>query len=752
MTSEARARNGVPIWALALMAVLVIIAILLFLQAQQASTRADEAARSQASAEVAQSTAVANAQQAGEAQATQKQVAADSAVTATVAQGQAEDQANTAATIQAQSNATNAAAEQIVIEATSQAATSQAEQQQVMATATAWIVDVVAMVTEQAQEQATEQAATAAVMATQVGQMQATGTAQATLIEAQSDQIAFLATEETNARMTAVAQETSLATAEAALQIERGRALITLGTTYRDSNYPYALLLAVEAYRGGYWQGLYETLDVHPEIAGYLADSTNTHGAVAFSPDGRLLAVGDNFGEITLWNTELQQPSGVTLYDAPDEVRALAFSPDGKWLVSGGSFGALTVWDVESGQPRRFKVSDSSDQIASIAISPDGKLLAAAGSISHITVWDMETGEQVGTLQDESALPPTGLAFSPDGTVLAATNNGIVFLWNVEEGAVARRFSGDFSDFNRVAFSPDGKSLVTTRINSGDALLWNLRNEQLLKWLIADDTPIRNVVFSPDGTRLITASTFDVRMWDISAEISEYPLFQLSLTNESGADVSIAPDASTVAVTDGNRVVLWRPESALFPNPDLPPDSHAEAACRIAGRNMTLDEWQQAIGEAPYRKTCDDLPIHSSVIQALVDEAVAQAQAGANGAAEELYAQAVRLLMDSRDAGLANNVCWFGSLYGFAETVLPACERALEIMPGATYIADSRGLARALTGDTEGAVADFQTYLDWTRVYGYYDLLGAKREAWIASLQAGENPFDEATLQALLEE
>jgi Tol biopolymer transport system component len=671
------------------MAVLVFIGVLLFMQAQQANARADEAHGLRASAEAAQ--------------ATQQEIAADSAATAVAAQGLAEDQANTAATIQAAAAAAN------------QLATGEA-----------------------------------AVVATQVARMEATGAAQATLIEAQYDQIAFLATEETNARMTAVAQAAALATAEAALQVERGRALATLGATFHDGNYPYALLLAVEAYRSGYWQGLYETLNVHPEIAGYLVDPAEAVGALAYSPDGAWLALGDRVGEITLWDVALRQPAEIVWYDAPDEVRALAFSPDGKWLASGGGFGALTVWEVETGQPRRFKLSDSADQLTAIAFSPDGKLLAAAGSISQITLWDVESGQQMATLQENSALPPTGLAFSLDGTVLAATNNGIVFLWNVKEGAAARRFTGNLSDLSRVAFSPDGKSLMATSATSGDIIIWNVRSGEPLHGFTAGEFGNVDAAFSLDGSRVVTTNVIEAMLWDVSAENIQSDLFRLPLANEVDADLSYAPDSLTIAITDGDRAVLWRPEAPVFPNPDLPPSSHAEAACRIAGRNMTLDEWQQAMGETPYRKTCDDLPLHSSVIQAIVGEAFAQS--GAGNAAEELYARAVRLLMDSRDAGLANSVCWYGSLYGFAEIVLPVCERALEIMPGATYIVDSRGLARALTGDTEGAIADFQMYLDWTRIYGYYDLLGFKREEWINRLQAGENPFDEATLQALREE
>jgi hypothetical protein len=62
---------------------------------------------------------------------------------------------------------------------------------------------------------------------------------------------------------------------------------------------------------------------------------------------------------------------------------------------------------------------------------------------------------------------------------------------------------------------------------------------------------------------------------------------------------------------------------------------------------------------------------------------------------------------------------------------------------------DSRGVAKAMTGDTEGAIADFQAFVDWTQVYGGYDTDGTLREKWITQLTSGQNPFDEETLTAL---
>jgi len=79
---------------------------------------------------------------------------------------------------------------------------------------------------------------------------------------------------------------------------------------------------------------------------------------------------------------------------------------------------------------------------------------------------------------------------------------------------------------------------------------------------------------------------------------------------------------------------------------------------------------------------------------------------------------------------------------------MDACEKAVAKEPEHGGILDSRGLARALTGDTAGAISDFQAYVDWTK----NDEWKAKRQQWIDELRAGKNPFTEEVLEGLLEE
>jgi hypothetical protein len=84
--------------------------------------------------------------------------------------------------------------------------------------------------------------------------------------------------------------------------------------------------------------------------------------------------------------------------------------------------------------------------------------------------------------------------------------------------------------------------------------------------------------------------------------------------------------------------------------------------------------------------------------------------------------------------------------------VLAACEQAVSLADETEKggFQDSRGVARALNGDLAGAITDFEAYLAWLKANKRYQPGGNGREAWLEQLKAGQNPFDAATLQALL--
>jgi hypothetical protein len=106
---------------------------------------------------------------------------------------------------------------------------------------------------------------------------------------------------------------------------------------------------------------------------------------------------------------------------------------------------------------------------------------------------------------------------------------------------------------------------------------------------------------------------------------------------------------------------------------------------------------------------------------------------------------------DAEQASRWNRACWFGSLRGLAPVVLPACELAVELAAESQLgaIRDSRGLARALTGDAQGAIADFDVFV--AHFAGDEDHAHAveQRQEWIAALEQGLQPIDLETLESL---
>ncbi len=92
-----------------------------------------------------------------------------------------------------------------------------------------------------------------------------------------------------------------------------------------------------------------------------------------------------------------------------------------------------------------------------------------------------------------------------------------------------------------------------------------------------------------------------------------------------------------------------------------------------------------------------------------------------------------------------NKLCWQGSVNKQAEKVMFACENAVQLAPDNGWIYNSRGLARALTGDVDGAIEDFETFV---QLAGNEEEK-AQRNGWIESLKKGENPFPEEMLEGM---
>jgi WD40 repeat protein/DNA-binding SARP family transcriptional activator len=244
----------------------------------------------------------------------------------------------------------------------------------------------------------------------------------------------------------------------------------------------------------------------------------------SFSPDGRLVAIGDT-GEV----------AGITIVDAEtgDLVRTLgrggidhclpSFSPDGTSIVAAcyDRNDSLFVYDVATG--RRTLTIPATNGGA--VYSPDGSRIVTACCDGSPRIWDPRTGRQLFALQGHTG-EVFGVAWSADGTRLATSGtDGTARVWDATSGRQVMVLSGHAGGLGMVDLSPDGTRLLTGG-GDGTARVWDITPAGGSEWIGgAEPFPIWNVEYGVDGSTILTAGE-GARLWDSATgeRVRSYPL------------------------------------------------------------------------------------------------------------------------------------------------------------------------------------------------------------------------------------
>jgi WD40 repeat protein len=219
---------------------------------------------------------------------------------------------------------------------------------------------------------------------------------------------------------------------------------------------------------------------------------------LAFSPAGRCLACGmrsnfpsGNGGNVVLFD----YATGERAADFPGAGGQVAFSPDGKWLAMGPSNGVATVMDVATRQTIA-SVRPGSDLWA-MAFTPDGhQLVTSCFGETEVKVWDLSSQRLFRSLPGHTSRI-WDITFSPDGQTMAtASSDQTVRLWDVATWSTREILRGHGREIWTVAFTPDGKHLVTGATFE-PVMLWPVRVNRPKKTI---ENVFSRPIFSPDGS------------------------------------------------------------------------------------------------------------------------------------------------------------------------------------------------------------------------------------------------------------
>jgi WD40 repeat protein len=265
--------------------------------------------------------------------------------------------------------------------------------------------------------------------------------------------------------------------------------------------------------------------------------------ALAFSPDGRLLAAGSQQplvrrpafvggSQVLVWDFASGQLAH-TFAGHGDAVYALAFSSNGQLLASGGLDTRIRLTDVNQAAPTQV-LAGGHTSVVDLAFSRDGQTLyslAAAfegcyeacgsqpGAIpardepQPLRLWRAVAGQMRSAPPSKQDQPLYNLDLSPDGRLLAGRNGLGLLLVDAGTGQTLRQVRLD-GPMGAVLFSPDGRYLVTT--NDHHVLFLDPATGQPVATIDAHSAAIISLAISPDGIRLATSSGDGVlRIWQI---------------------------------------------------------------------------------------------------------------------------------------------------------------------------------------------------------------------------------------------
>jgi WD40 repeat protein len=212
--------------------------------------------------------------------------------------------------------------------------------------------------------------------------------------------------------------------------------------------------------------------DLPSKAASKHLDHADEVVAVAYSPDGTLLATGSKDRKARLWDVTTGKERAA-LGDHEERVSCVCFSPEGATLVTGSWDGKVRVWDVAS-RSLRARLDASEEGVSCVAVSPDGRYLLAGTVDGAIKVWGMRDRNKIVSQKAHEEAVTSLVLLAGGETAVSSGVDGVLHLWDVSSGRRKHSVWVGGKGVLSLAVSRDGRLLVAS-CQDGGSRVWDVR-------------------------------------------------------------------------------------------------------------------------------------------------------------------------------------------------------------------------------------------------------------------------------------
>ena len=529
--------------------------------------------------------------------------------------------------------------------------------------------------------------------------------------------------------------------------------------------------------------------------------------SVAITPDGSKVVSGSADKTIRVW--DIQSKKQLALFkDHENYVYSVAITPDGSKVVSGSLDKTIRVWDIQSG--KELADFNLESDVHSVAIAPDGSKVFSGSLDKMLRVWDLESESELAVLKGHKN-SIISVAIAPDGSkIVSGLSDNTIRVsrgnWKslLKKGCNQLRLHPVFVEAKARAIVEEKQDLQAIfhswwKANTADAEITDAEIaavEAVKTCEEMDDEKGESIWTNREKAELRVQQGLAVaavaRLTDNFAQAKEKFDQAKELDASFYQSLGYDPEAkakklrAAVLVSEGEKlgeegklqeaIDKFTQAKNLDFSLDFDPEAKAKKllALFLISQGKKLGEegkLQEGIDKFTEAKTLDSsldfdpyVKAKALVVASFVNRAAELMKKNQAEAALAKYkeAQGLDSKLEKASKWDLKSLCWYGSLRGYAAEVMTACEIAVKRDPNDGGILDSRGVARALTGDYPGAISDFETFIkELQKEIKEIENINRKksletykvqRQGWVDALKKKENPFTEEVLQELLEQ